>query len=107
MIVHLCTSVIAPRRAQILLCAFSGDAPEHKLPHVPQDGNDDDEAGPSGGGGGDDAFAGSDEGEDPLAGLSSDDDADGEDIPNVVLAQFEKAGLTRANCRENCSWAGM
>ena len=85
------------------LVRISGHIAEHKLPHVAQDGNDDDEAGPSGGGGGDDAFAGSDEGEDPLAGLSSDDDADGEDIPNVVLAQFEKASEDTQTCRGICS----
>ncbi len=58
-----------------------------------QDGNDD-EAGPSNegatAGGGDDAFAGSDEGEDPLAGLSSDEDEEGANVKDVVLAQFEK-----------------
>lgn len=73
-----------------------------------QDGNDDDEAGPSGtGGGGDDAFAGSDEGEDPLAGLSSDDEADDSNLPNAVLAQFEKVNMVNHGMLHTRHCAGL
>ena len=58
------------------------------------DEQEEDEAAGSGGEGGvgtsGNSFRAADEGDDPLAGLTSDEDEDGADITNIILCQFDK-----------------
>lgn len=68
--------------------------PECGVQDGPGDDDDDEgeeeDPGEGSGGEGGNTFKADDEGDDPLAGLSSDDDEEGAEVTNIILCQFDK-----------------
>ncbi len=58
--------------------------------------------GEGGGGTSGNSFRAADEGDDPLAGLTSDEDEDGADITNIILCQFDKVRRLLPNVARTC-----